>query len=183
MSRPTGEEKSEFLTSTDAWFHPIALTHAPDGSVCIADFYREIIEDYSAIPRYLQQQYELTHGQDRGRIWRLTHQKAPAAASADMSQLKPEQLVAELAGSTSWRRETARRLLSEAKPRAAVPLLAALIRPDAGPAAVLNALYTLKAMDALEAEPVLSRLVAPGPWSARACLTPGRAVARSAGRP
>ena len=71
-ARRADEEKSEFLTSTDAWFHPIALASAPDDSVYIVDFYREIIEDYSAIPRYLQQQYELNHGQDRGRIWRLT---------------------------------------------------------------------------------------------------------------
>ena len=56
LRRAPGEEKSEFLTSSDSWFHAIALSHAPDGSVFIADFYREIIEDYSAIPRYLQQQ-------------------------------------------------------------------------------------------------------------------------------
>ena len=68
LRRAKGEEKSEFLTTTDAWFHPIALSHGPDGAVWITDFYREIIEDYSAIPRYLQQQYGLTNGTDRGRI-------------------------------------------------------------------------------------------------------------------
>jgi hypothetical protein len=39
--------------------------------MAVVDFYREIIyreiiEDYSAIPRYLQQQYMLDHGRDRG---------------------------------------------------------------------------------------------------------------------
>ena len=92
MCAGPGEERAEFLTSTDPWFHAIALAHAPDGSVFIADFYREIIEDYSAIPRYLQQQYGLVDGKDRGRIWRLTHGDAPRAPAADMSRLGVEQL-------------------------------------------------------------------------------------------
>ena len=69
--RVKDEEQSEFLASKDAWFHPINLLSGPDGSIRIVDFYREIIEDYSAIPRYLQQQYGLVNGHDRGRIWRL----------------------------------------------------------------------------------------------------------------
>ena len=87
LRRAPGEERAEFLTSSDPWFHAIALSHAPDGSVLIVDFYREIIEDYSAIPRYLQQQYGLVDGKDRGRIWRLTHADAPRAPAADMSRL------------------------------------------------------------------------------------------------
>ncbi len=35
------------------------LVHGPDGSIWVVDYYREIIEDYSAIPRHLQQQYTL----------------------------------------------------------------------------------------------------------------------------
>ncbi len=51
LNRHPNEQQSEFLASTDVWFHPIAMSHAPDGAVVISDFYREIIEDYSAIPR------------------------------------------------------------------------------------------------------------------------------------
>lgn len=71
LRRVKGEEKSEFLASRDAWFHPVSLAHAPSGGIAIVDFYREIIEDYSAIPRHLQQQYGVTHGKDRGRLWLL----------------------------------------------------------------------------------------------------------------
>ena len=44
----------------------------PDGSLYVVDMYRAIIEDYSAIPRYLQQIYieSLVAGADKGRIWR-----------------------------------------------------------------------------------------------------------------
>jgi hypothetical protein len=78
MRRFAGEENKEFLASTDSWFHPIHLAHGPDGTIWIVDMYREIIEDYSAVPRFLQQQYGLTNGIAHGRIWRLTHRDAPA---------------------------------------------------------------------------------------------------------
>ena len=64
-------QKSEFLASTDQWFRPINLRVGPDGGLYIVDMYREIVEDYSAIPRFLQQQYDVINGNDRGRIWRL----------------------------------------------------------------------------------------------------------------
>lgn len=85
LERVKGEEQSEFLASRDSWFHPMSLARTPDGNMAICDFYREIIEDYSAIPRHLQQQYGVTHGNDRGRIWILeakepyTHPKLRAA--------------------------------------------------------------------------------------------------------
>ncbi len=71
LRRVKGEEQREFLASRDAWFHPVSLAHSPQGGIAIVDFYREIIEDYSAIPRHLQQQYGVINGRDRGRIWLL----------------------------------------------------------------------------------------------------------------
>lgn len=92
LQRFPGEEKREFLASTDAWFHPVSLTHTPEGHIAICDFYREIIEDYSAIPRHLQQQYGVIHGNDRGRIWILeTGGKAkhePTATEAKILHLR-----------------------------------------------------------------------------------------------
>lgn len=123
LERLESESASEFLASTDIWFHPISLSHAPDGSIAIVDFYREIIEDYSAIPRYLQQQYQLHFGKDRGRIWRLVHEDMPDAPPAAMDRLSNEELTRELTGSNVWRRETALRLIREVTP---VPDLNAL---------------------------------------------------------
>jgi putative membrane-bound dehydrogenase-like protein len=71
LERLPQESQGEFLASRDSWFHPVALTQTPTGDMAIVDFYREIIEDYSAIPRHLQQQYGLLNGRDRGRIWVL----------------------------------------------------------------------------------------------------------------
>ena len=159
MQRAPGEEEAEFLTSLDAWFHPIALAHGPDDRIYITDFYREIIEDYSAIPRYLQQQYELTHGQDRGRIWRLTHRDAPPAKPFDMSRLSAEDLAAELGSPTFWRRETARRLLVEQGAKSVAPELVKLASTSDSAPAILGALYALRSIGPIDTA-LLERMLA-----------------------
>ncbi len=92
LERVKGEEQSEFLASRDSWFHPMSLTRTPDGSMAICDFYREIIEDYSAIPRHLQQQYGVTHGNDRGRIWILEAKEEYKEPNISFSEAKVLQL-------------------------------------------------------------------------------------------
>ena len=158
LVRRPEEKESEFLTSTDTWFHPVGLAHAPDGSLSITDFYREIIEDYSAIPRYLQQQYELDHGSDRGRIWRLVPEKRPPAADADMTGLTAQDLTAELASPHFWRRQTARRLLVERRDTSTAPAIARLVSGDRPAVAVINALHTLSALGHLDAPTLLAGL-------------------------
>lgn len=120
--------------------------------VCELHGYREIIEDYSAIPRYLQQQYGLTHGINHGRLWRLTHRDAPRAPSSDMSALNPDALVKEIASPHFWRRETARRLLVERKEKGAAPGLERLAREAAQPVTTLTALHTMEALGLLSTE-------------------------------
>jgi len=158
LRRTPGEEAKEFLASGDSWFHPIHLAHAPDGAICIVDMYREIIEDYSAIPRYLQQQYGLTNGASHGRIWRLTHESAPRAPSADMSKLGPSDLAKEIASPHFWRRQTARRLLVERNAQDAGPALSQLARGAKETSAVLNALYALDGLVALKPEDAAAAL-------------------------
>jgi len=79
VKRHPDQRNSEFLTSTDGWFRPNNLRVGPDGALYVIDMYREIIEDYSAIPRYMQQQYGLLNGNDRGRIWRVAPEESEPA--------------------------------------------------------------------------------------------------------
>jgi putative heme-binding domain-containing protein len=158
LQRVKGEEQSEFLASKDAWFHPINLLSGPDGGIWVVDFYREIIEDYSAIPRYLQQQYGLVGGHDRGRIWRLVHEKMPSAPPTDMSHLNGHQLAAEIGSKYLWRRQTARRLLVERSEKSVRSQLSELAKESADPAIVMHALSTLKALDVLRPEDVIFAL-------------------------
>lgn len=113
LQRVRGEEQSEFLASRDAWFHPMSLAHTPEGNIAIVDFYREIIEDYSAIPRHLQQQYGVVNGRDRGRIWMLVPEEEPKPCSTDMASLDDAALMKELSSPLYWKRRTAQRLLEE----------------------------------------------------------------------
>jgi putative membrane-bound dehydrogenase-like protein len=159
LRRAPGEEKSEFAASTDTWCHPMNLTHGPDGCIWITDYYREIIEDYSAIPRHLQQQYGVYSGHERGRVYRLSHRDSPRAPAADMSRLDAKALAGECASALFWRRQTAQRLLVERQDRSAVPGLQGILADkSAEPAAIITVLRTLDQLSALtpsEVEPFI----------------------------
>ncbi|MHC4180799.1 MAG: PVC-type heme-binding CxxCH protein, partial [Planctomycetota bacterium] len=161
VRRPRDDEQEEFLTSTEPWFRPVNLATGPDGSLYVVDMYREIIEDYSAIPRYLQQLYirSLIAGAERGRIWRVVAEGAPRPRKFDLAKAPTARLVGELANGNVWWRRTAQRLLVERGDPAAVPPLAALVREGKTPQARLHALYSLEGLDALEPDRVLGGIV------------------------
>ncbi|MBX9653333.1 c-type cytochrome [bacterium] len=158
LVRPESEQTSEFLASSDAWFHPMSLSHGPDGAVWIVDFYREIIEDYSAIPRYLQQEYGVVNGRDRGRVWRLVHQEMPKATSAVMDKLSPEQLTKELESDLSWRRRTAQRLLVEREAKSESARLKKVVRESKNESAVVAAFLILKSLDELDSATLIQAM-------------------------
>ena len=156
--RAPSEQASEFLASTDQWFRPMNLRVGPDGALYIVDMYREIIEDYSAIPRFLQQQYGLDKGGDRGRIWRLAPETGPPRRIDDFSDCTDEQLVQRIGDVSLWRRLTAQRLLVEQTSWSAVPALAAQANVRAAPHACLHALYTLDGLDQLRTAEIVRAL-------------------------
>lgn len=181
--RAPGEEQKEFLTSTEQWFRPVNLMTGPDGTLYVVDMYRAIIEDYSAIPRWLQQIYieSLVAGADKGRIWRIVAETGPSkddsatprpgkAAPGSLGKRRPSpnlttattrELVEEFSSVTWWRRRTAQRLLVERGDKAAVPLAAAVVREGKSPQARLHALYTLEGLGAIEPALLLAALSDP----------------------
>ena len=154
--RARGERESEFLASTDQWFRPMSLRFGPDGSLYIVDMYREIIEDYSAIPRFLQQQYGLNRGSDRGRIWRLSHASErkgeKQVARTPAARLSTLDLVERTQDSEAWWRLTAQRLLVERQDKTAEQALRSKIRQDQSAAGSISALYTLHGIDLLNVD-------------------------------
>ena len=150
LRRAPGEEKSEFAATTDQWSHPMHLLHGPDGAIWVVDYYREIIEDYSAIPRHLQQQYGLYAGHDRGRIYRLAHRDMLPAPAADLSKLDAKSLARECSSPLLWRRQTAQRLLVERADKSAAPALRELfVAKDAAASTLITALRTLDGLGAI----------------------------------
>lgn len=149
VHRAAGEETREFLASTDRWHRPMNLATGPDGAIYIVDLYREIIEDYSAIPRYLQQQYGLIEGHDRGRIWRLAPVGADLTAPPDLTKASLADLSALLSHGNRWRRQAGQRLLIERNATSAGDELRLLATGAPSAASRLRALYTLAALEIL----------------------------------
>jgi len=151
VKRPREDEQTEFLTSTDNWFRPVNVTTGPDGALYVVDMYREIIEDYSAIPRYLQQLYvkSLVAGAERGRIWRIVPEGTPNVAHLDLSSGPVSRLVAELANPNAWRRATAQRLLVERGDPSVAGPLSELAASGTTPQARLHAIYALDGLNSL----------------------------------
>lgn len=153
LQRAKGEERSEFAASSDPWSHPMNLAHGPDGCIWITDYYREIIEDYSAIPRHLQQQYGVYKGHDRGRIYRLSHEVTGKTSPTDLRKLSRKDLAMECASPVLWRRQTAQRLIVEARDHSAIPVLRGIVRDAAADkAGVITSLHTLEQLGALKPE-------------------------------
>ena len=157
-SRPETERSSEFLSSTDQWFRPNGVRTGPDGALYVVDFYREIIEDYSAIPRHLQQQYGLVKGDDRGRIWRISPAESANTPPPELAKVKAAELVKKLSHPTPWQRLTAQRLLIEKKAGSQAANLRKALRSAAHPQGRLQALYTLDGIGRVSDEDLLAAL-------------------------
>jgi putative membrane-bound dehydrogenase-like protein len=156
--RPPGEEDVEFLASTEEWFRPVNLTTGPDGALYVVDMYREIIEDYSAIPRYLQQQYGLITGGDRGRIYRIVAEGAGDSRKVDLDGASTEDLIGRLSNPNIWSRKTAQRLLVERGDRLAAGRLSELASKGEIPQARIHALHTLAGLELLDVKTVRKAL-------------------------
>lgn len=150
--RAAGEEKSEFLASTDNWFRPTTTKTGPDGALWIADMYRQVIEHPEWIPKDWQRRVDLRGGHDKGRIYRVVPVGAPRRKNPRLSELSTAERVKALDSPNGWQRDMAQQLLVEKNDRSAVPALEELALRGSRPLARLHALCTLDGMNALGPE-------------------------------
>jgi mono/diheme cytochrome c family protein/glucose/arabinose dehydrogenase len=155
------DEKSEFIASTDERFRPVNFSTGPDGALYIVDLYRGVLQHRISLTSYLRQQSEdrgLVNPQQLGRIYRVVPDGRPAPRVGNIAALRPAQWVEKLAHPNAWWRETAQRLLVEARD----PALAAAIREVAlkgpSPQARTHALWTLDGAGALARADALAAL-------------------------
>lgn len=108
------DNNCEFLASTDTWFRPVFLANGPDGSVYVADFYREIIETPLSLPDDIKARWNL-NSRERGRIWRIKPKNTTVTIKekGTLHHLSLLKICDELTSPISWRRLTAQRLLVE----------------------------------------------------------------------
>src|SRR5438876_2745141 len=156
--RPADEQRVEFLASKDTWFRPVQIANAPDGTLYVADMYRQIIQMPIAIPEAILKHLDLYAGSDMGRIYRVVPDGSKQPPPPRLSRASLEELVAMLAHPNGWHRDTAARLLYERNDRAAAPALAALLAQSKSSLGRLHALYALKGLGALEERQLLQTL-------------------------
>jgi putative membrane-bound dehydrogenase-like protein len=158
--RPDDEQNFEFAASTDTWARVVNFAIAPDGTLHICDMYREVIEHPWSIPEEIKQHLDLNNGNDRGRIYRIIPDDAAwkRRGTVALGRADTATLVATLEHLNGWHRDTASRLLYERQDKAAVPLLARLVRESRSPLARHHALGSLDGLGALDEAAVLSAL-------------------------
>ncbi len=157
------EQKCEFLTSNENWFRPVQFTNAPDGTLYVADMYREVIEHPSTFPDDIKALLDLNSGNDRGRIYRIVPDGFRQPDPPRLGSLSTVELVGLLEHPNGWHRRTASRLLYERQDKRCVEPLRKLAMGGASPLVRMHAMYALDGQDALTSDIVLARLDDPHP--------------------
>lgn len=161
--RPLGEEKKEFLASTDNWFRPVMTRTGPDGALYIADMYRGSIEHPEYISEVDKARTNFLLGNDMGRIYRVYPVGTEPRTIQRLDDKKSVDLVAKLEQPNPWVRDTAHRLLYERQDKTAVEPLVALVAKSKNPVAKVHALNVLDGMQAIDDQVLLAALASDHP--------------------
>lgn len=140
------DRDSEFVASKDIWFRPVQFANAPDGTLYIADMYREVIEHPLSLPPAIKKHLDLTSGRDRGRVYRIVPEGFVQPRLANLEKASTAELVETLAHPNGWHRETAARLLYERPEKLVAAQLAKLATQSLEPEARMHALYALASL-------------------------------------
>ncbi|MCC6391302.1 MAG: c-type cytochrome [Bryobacterales bacterium] len=151
------DEKSEFITSSDAWFRPVFTTVGPDGALYVVDYYRYTVEHPEFVPPHLLKQIDFEAHRRLGRIYRVVYGD-PKPVKVTLAQASPAELVTALSDGNMWRRVTAQRLLIDQQDRTVQSELEKLAREGEPAVARVHALWTLQGMNALADEAILRAL-------------------------
>lgn len=150
--RAQGEEKQEFLSSSDHWFRPTGLKVGPDGALYIADMYRFVVEHPEWISPEMQARLDIRIGEDKGRIYRVIPVNKPKRPIPNLAQLASPALLQAMNHSSGWQRDTVMQALLEHKNPEIVEGLSTLIQPRHAPHVRIQALATLGLLQSLTKE-------------------------------
>jgi putative membrane-bound dehydrogenase-like protein len=141
--RPPGEEKSEFLTSTDSWFRPVQVRTGPDGCLWVVDMHRFVIEHPRWIPPEELAQVDVRAGATLGRIIRIRPTDREPRPMMRLDKLDNAGLVAALDSPNGCQRDLAMQMLLWRDAKDAAPALAKLAAECPRPEGRLQALCAL----------------------------------------
>ncbi len=147
------DQESELVRSTDIWFRPVQVGDGPDGALYIADMYREVIEHPLSLPPVIKRHLDLTSGNDRGRIWRVTPvTQQGTQVDWSLGHLSSTELVRKLEHDVAWQRRMASQLLVERAATDVAQLLAQLAQSSSKPESRILALHVLNRIGSLDRE-------------------------------
>ncbi len=161
--RPPGEERMEFVASTDNWFRPVQFANAPDGALYVADMYRETIEHPWSIPASLKKHLDLNHGNDHGRIYRIVPEGFRQPKPVRLGSMSAKQWVGLLEHRNGWHRNTASRLLCERQDKSLLRDIERLLEKSPQALGRLHCLHVLSALGLLQEKHVFAGLGDPDP--------------------
>jgi putative membrane-bound dehydrogenase-like protein len=156
--RASGEERAEFLASTDNWFRPIMIKTGPDGALYIADMYRLVIEHPEYFPDELKLRPDIRDGEDKGRIYRVYPKGAKLRSIPRLAGRSTAELVSALESPNGWQRDTAQRLLVHSGDRTAAAPLEGMLAASHPPKTRLQALCTLDGLGAVTPRVLLAAI-------------------------
>lgn len=161
--RAPGEERSEFLASTDNWFRPVTVKTGPDGALYVADMYRFVIEHPEWISPEMQARLDLRAGTDKGRLYRVVPEGRARRPIPNLAALHGRNLAVAMDSPNGWQRDTVQQLLVAAADPAAAAPLAELLTPSHAPVVRAQALATLGLLKALPVDRLPATLRDPHP--------------------
>jgi putative membrane-bound dehydrogenase-like protein len=152
-TRGKGEEKAEFLASTDSWFRPTVLYTAPDGYLYLVDMYMQHIETPVSIPDDLKADMDFEKGSDMGRIYRIYPKNGEKRdlKNVNLGSKTTAELVTYLSHPNSWWRLTAQRLILERQDKSILPALKEQFATHEDPRARLHSLYAIDGLGGMDA--------------------------------
>jgi len=159
--RAVGEERSEFLASTDNWFRPVTTRTGPDGALYVADMYRFVLEHPEWISPEMLSRLDTRAGTDKGRIYRVVPEGRARRSIPNLAKKEFSQLVVALDSPNGWTRDMAQRLIVErgAVSGVEVEALGGLLEVTHAPQVRVQTLATLGLLGKLS-EPQLIRALA-----------------------
>jgi len=143
----TQRTAGDFISSTDASFHPTAVRYGPDGALYVLGSHQPP-EMLAARGRSAG----LLSAMPYGRVWRVQHKHPRTLKIADLTGASRAELAASLEHPNGWARETALRLLIGEHGVTVAPLLTNLLQSSRLAPARVAAAWGLHRLGALTTE-------------------------------
>jgi putative membrane-bound dehydrogenase-like protein len=157
----------EFLASSDTWFNPVFLGHGPNGALYLADMYRKTIDHPAYVPEETRPMLDFSSGKHKGRIYRIRNNEPKTSVNSFIFPKKDPVSLSEtleaLEDEDAWSRETAFRLLLEARPTESVSALQELAANAPLPETRVRALWLVYHMSGIRPELLHAALQDPHP--------------------